>query len=359
MMRFSVLIHEDGHIARDYHIDGLSHLQEKGKVDIFVIKGGQETKALDRFFSNLKEVDAAVIGPWYHPPMKLEHWKQAINLKVFAGTFDNRFADWGDFYTLNELDVKLIDTSRSMTPSVAEFALAMTLNLIRDIPESLYVVREGNWDERFSEFDILGWKRKRSEIIHGDLTGRRIGLAGFGSINRRYTELIAPFKCEVLVYDPFTNDNVFSHYGVKRADSLVELARSSEIFIVGIPPLPTTKEIINRDVIYSLPKGSLFVLVTRMAVVEQKPLWERIKINEIAAAIDVFEPEPPPADAWFRKHPNVQATPHIAGGTEFCHSRCFAEACKDAISILNGEKPKFEATKRDYLLYEGKLDPSV
>ena len=96
-----------------------------------------------------------------------------------------------------------------------------------------------------------------------------------------------------------------------------------------------------------------------MAVVDQQPLWERIKIDEIAAAIDVFSPEPSPANAWFRKHPNVQATPHIAGGTEFCHRRCFSNACKDAISILNREKPRFQATKRDYLLYEGKLDPPV
>ena len=256
-MRFAVLLHEDGHIARDYHIDGLSHLQKQGEVDLFKIKSGQEMATLDRFFTHLKEVDAAVIGPWYFPPIQPKHWQQAVNLKVFAGTFDNRFANWADFDVLDKLDIKLIDTSRSMTPSVAEFALAMTLNLIRDIPEALYVVREGNWDQRFtSAFDVPGWKRKRPGFVHGDLTGRRVGLAGFGSINRRYAELIAPFRCKISVYDPFISDEVFSDYGVKRAKSLVELAQSSEIFIVGIPPLSTTKEIINRDVISSLPKGS-------------------------------------------------------------------------------------------------------
>ena len=357
-MRFAVLLHEDGHITRNYHIDGLNYLQQKGKVDLFKIIDGQEKVTLDRFSAHIKQVDAVVIGPWYYPPAQPEQFYQARNLKVIAGTFDNRFANWVDFDMLDALGIKLIDTSRSMTPSVAEFALAMTLNLIRDIPEALYLVREGDWIQRLtSEFDVPGWKRQN--FVYGDLTGRRVGLAGFGSINRRYAELIAPFKCEVSVYDPFISDKVLSYYGVNRAKSLIALAKSSEIFIVGIPPTSTTKGIINRDVIYSLPRGSLFVLVTRMAVVEQQSLWERIKINEIAAAIDVFEPEPPPSDTWFRKHPNVQATPHIAGGTDFCHSRCFADACKDTISILNGEKPRFEATKRDYLLYEGKLDPSA
>ena len=271
-----------------------------------------------------------------------------IQHKVFAGTFDNRFAGWVDFDVLDARGITLIDTSRSMTPSVAEFALAMTLNLIRDIPQTMYVVREGDWKKH-------NWSKPG--FVYGDLTGRRVGLAGLGSINRRYAQLIAPFRCEVWVYDPFVSDEVFSQYGVNRAHSLVELAQSSEIFVVGLPPLPTTQQIINRDVIFSLPKGALFVLVTRMAVVEQPSLWERIEANEIAAAIDVFAPEPPPKDAWFRRHANVLVTPHIAGGTDFCHRRCFTDACKDAIAVLSGKTPRFQATKQDYLVYEGKLKP--
>ena len=113
-------------------------------------------------------------------------------------------------------------------------------------------------------------------------------------------------------------------------------------------------EIINRDVISALPKGALFVLVTRMAVVEQEPLWERLKAEEIAAAIDVFAPEPPPEDAWFRNHPNVQVNTHIAGGTDFCHRRCFTEACKDAIAVVTGNEPKWKPTNFDDQSYKGK-----
>lgn len=349
-MRFAVLLHEDRHMARNYHGEGLDLLRTHGQVDLITMKSGQESAALAPYVALLKEADAGVIGAWYRPPMQPEHWQQAAKLKVFAGTFDNRFAGWVDFDVLNERGITMIDTSRGMTPSVAEFALAMTLNLLRDIPEALYVVREGDWQKHFWE---------KPGFVYGDLTGRRVGLAGLGSINRRYAELIAPFRCDVSVYDPFVSDKVLAQYGAKRANTLVELAHSSEIFVVGLPPLPTTLEIINRAVISALPKGALFILPTRMAVVEQQPLWERIEANEIAAAIDVFAPEPPPTDAWFRRHPNVLATPHIAGGTDFCHRRCFTDACKDAIAVLRGETPRFQATKRDYLVYEGKLDPLV
>lgn len=347
-MRFAVLLHEDNHIARNYHSEGLDQLRKHGQVDIVTMQSGQEEAALDPFVSLLKKADATVIGSWHRPAMQPEHWHQAENLKVFSGTFDNRFAGWVDFDLLADRGITLIDTSRGMTPSVAEFALIMTLNLIRDVPETMYLVREGGWMK--GHWDKPGF-------VHGDLTGRRVGLAGLGSINRRYAELLAPFRCEVWVYDPFVSDTVLAQYGAKRAHSLVELAQLSEIFNVGLPPLPTTLEIINRDVIYALPKGTLFVLTTRMAVVEQQPLWERIEANEIAAAIDVFAPEPPPEDAWFRRHPNVLATPHIAGGTAFCHRRCFTDACMDAIAVLTDKTPRFQATKRDYLVYEGKMKP--
>ena len=144
-MRYAVLLHENLHIASNFHSEGCALLREHGQVEIVTIRRGEETAAFEEFLAHLKEVDAAVIGCWHRPAMQPEHWRQAENLKVFAGTFDNRFAGWVDFDLLDASGITLIDTSRSMTPSVAEFALAMTLNLVRDIPTSMYLVREGGW----------------------------------------------------------------------------------------------------------------------------------------------------------------------------------------------------------------------
>ena len=384
-MKFLVLIGER-HIYNDFHSEGCALLREQGDVKTVVLSSGDEKSDLERFHGLLQEAEAAVIGCWYRPPMLPEHWQAARNLRVFSGTFDNRFGSshqprsvvkkegsadrrwfadtnetpWVDFETLKSRDIVLIDTSRGMTPSVAEFALAMTLNLVRDIPESIQLAQRGRWMGRAHSGGIANFAERyrhwsKPGFVYGDLTGRRVGLAGFGSINRRYTELLAPFRCEVKSYDPFVSDEVLSEHGVVRVDSLVELARSAEIFVVGLPPTPTTQQIISDDVISAMPNGSLFVLVTRMAVVEQEPLWRRIQANEIAAAIDVFAPEPPPVDAWFRNHPNVIVTTHIAGGTDFCHRRCFTDACKDAIAVLDGKSPRFPVTYRDHLMYEGKL----
>ena len=345
-MRFLVL-EGRGHSGRGYIDEGCNLLRSHGQLEVISQRELKEEKALARFLELLPEADGVVISPWHRPATTPEHWYQAGKLKVLAGTFDNRFAGWMDFRELVSRGITIIDTSRSMTPSVAEFALAMTLNLIRDIPESMYLVRQGKWKEH-------PWNK--AGFVFGDLTGRHVGLAGFGSINRRYAELLAPFRCSVRTYDPFVSREVLKHYGVEPVESLVELARLSEVFVIGIPPTAATLQIISPNVIDALQKGCVFVLVNRRAVVEQEALWRRSQAGEIRAAIDVFATEPPPSKAWFRQHPNVLATPHIAGGTDSCHRRCFTTACKDVIVLLTGGKPCFTATIWDDDCYQGRLE---
>lgn len=333
------------HGARSVLIDeGCNLLRSAGQVTLVSQPENAPADLPDEFRAMMPQADAIVVSPWFRPATLPEDWRLAAKMRVLAGTFDFRFDGWLDFEEVTSRGAVVVDTSRSMTPTVAEFALAMTLNLIRDIPDAVALVRRGEWIP--SAADMPGF-------VYGDLTGRRVGLAGFGSINRRYCELLAPFRCEVGVYDPFVSDEVLQRFQVRRVTSLVELARTSEIFVVGIPPTPATQQIINQDVIEVLPDGALLVLVTRMAVVEQEALWQRVQAGTLRAAVDVFAPEPPPSDAWFRQHPNVLPTPHIAGNTVHCHRRCFTDACIDAIAVLKGDEPRFQARRWDHQIYQG------
>ena len=239
----------------------------------------------------------------------------------------------------------VVDTSRTMTWTVAEFGVAITLALLRDIPAEIDAVRRGGWPDA---------SRSRSRYVFRDLADCRIGLAGYGSINRHVRRFVAPYGSPVSVFDPLMDDAVAEADSVARAGSLVELAGGSDIFIVAIPTTPSTLEVIDASVIDALPTGSLFVLLSRMAVVEQEPLWRRVRAEELRVAVDVYTPEPPPADAWFRTAPNVLPTPHIAGNVPFAHERCLTEACADAVRIVNGEAAQHAATVRDKGIYEGK-----
>lgn len=312
-------------------------------------EGVAEAEREAAFDEALPRADLVVVSPWLRemPRFTAERWARAERLKAIAGTFDNRFARWIEPEEAKRRGVTLIDTSRSMTPTVAEFALAMTLSVMRDIPAAVQLVREGTWSPEGT------WDQM--DFVYGDLTGRRVGLAGFGSINRRYAELIAGFRCALTTHDPFVPDADLAAAGIARAGSLVELAAGSEIFVVGIPPTPATLGIISREVIEALPRGAIFILVTRMKVVEQEALWRRAEGGEIRAAVDVFEPEPPPADASFRTSPYVLPTPHMAGNTYYCHRRCFTTACENGIAAVLGGAVEYVVTMRDDLLYRGTL----
>ena len=299
--------------------------------------------------ARLGEVDALVASPWLSvgdvAVFDAARLERASRLKVIAGTFDYRLG-WIDLDEAARRGVTVVDTSRTMTPTVAEFGVAITLALLREIPAAIDVVRKGAW---------LDAARTGSRYVFRDLADCRVGLAGYGSINRHYRRFVSGFGCQVRAFDPLLDDATADADRVTRASSLVELARGSDILVVAIPPTPSTLGVIDANVIDALAPGSLFVLLSRMAVVEQEALWRRVRAEELQAAVDVYDPEPPPDDAWFRTVPNVLPTPHIAGNTPFAHERCLTEACADAVRVVRGEAPCHAATIRDKHIYEGTL----
>lgn len=306
---------------------------------------GQREAALD---ARLGQVDALVASPWLGlgdlTAFDAPRLRRASHLKVIAGTFDYRLG-WLDLEEAGRCGVTVVDTSRTMTPTVAEFGVAITLALLRDIPAAIEAVRGGGWLNAYAP---------GSMYVFRDLADCRIGLAGYGTINRHYRRFVSGFGCPVSVFDPLLDEAAAQADAVTRAGSLVELARGSDILVVAIPPTPSTLGVIDASVIGALAPGSLFVLLSRMAVVEQEALWRRVRAGELRAATDVYDPEPPPTDAWFRTAANVLPTPHIAGNVPFAHERCLTEACADAVRVVNGDAPHHAVTIRDKAIYEGR-----
>lgn len=324
---------------------------ERGRRTLLERRGSMVTIMLDsptwqeELRANLPAADLLLVAPWTTPNIFIseELLDLAPKLRAVAGTFDNRFTSFVSIEALQRRNIRLIDTSRSMTPTVAEFAFTQTLNLLRDVPAAIALMRAGGWRRPWDSFGY----------IYGDLAGKKVGLAGYGSINRRYHELLAGFGCPTAVYDPMLDEAAAQKLGLTYTSSLVELAAASEIFVVGVPPLKSSLRQINKAVFDALPVGGIFVLVSRMAVVDEPALWDAVNTRKLRAAIDVFSTEPVPPDAPFRFHPNVLATPHIAGAAFYCHERCFTDACIDAIAVVDRGQLRFEATPVDASMYNG------
>lgn len=347
--------------SRSYHYGGERYwsladaaLSSHGTVERLELPMEEPIEALaEALYGRLEAVDALVASAWFFigefAVFDEARLRRFPSLKVIAGTFDYRLG-WIDLDAADRQGVTVVDTSRTMTPTVAEFGVGITLALLRDIPRGIDIVRAGEW------FDA---GMTGSSYVFRDLADCRVGLAGYGTINRHYRRFVEPYGCRVSAFDPLLTDEAAAADSVVRADSLADLARASDILVVAIPPTPSTLGVIDADVIEALAPGSLFVLLSRMAVVEQEALWRRVRAEELRASVDVYDPEPPPADAWYRRASNVLPTPHIAGNVPFAHERCFTEACADAVRVLNGEAPHNPATRRDKRIYEGDISAVI
>jgi D-3-phosphoglycerate dehydrogenase len=219
-----------------------------------------------------------------------------------------------------------------MSPWVAEYELALGLAALRRMPQEHEAVGRGEWVGSF-DHDPPSWPDR--------LEGRRVGLASFGEIHRHLARFLGPFGCDWQAYDPYVPAASIEAAGGRKADDLVAMARRSELFFVATPPNPGTIGLISRAVIEALPVGAAFVLVSRMAVVEQPPLIERLERGELRAALDVYEPEPPPRDHPLRRLPNVVHTPHRAGNTRGAHNGVFLAQCQEAGRHFAGEPLRY------------------
>ncbi|MBD3239131.1 MAG: hypothetical protein GF331_00990 [Chitinivibrionales bacterium] len=230
------------------------------------------------------------------------------------------------------------------SPAVAEMALTLMLAGLRKTSEYHAAMRVGKepWVEQFP-IDIDPQER--------ELTGRSVGIVGFGGIGQRLAELLAPFAVDLRVYDPFIPKKIAREKGATLV-SLKELAERSEVVVLCAANTPGAKHLVDRSIIAALPKGCVLVNVGRSMLVDMKALVERLRRKDMIAMLDVFDREPLQKTSPLRKLPNAFLTPHRAGGLLASVERAFTMLTDDLEAELKGRP-------RHYGLNEKAIERSV
>ena len=192
------------------------------------------------------------------------------------------------------------------SPAVAEMALTLALGLLRRTSDHHAAMRAGReaWVADFPG-DIDPRER--------ELSGRPVGIIGFGRIGRRLRELLAPFGCRVLVHDPFLPAAAAQAAQVE-AMPLHDLLRGVDVVVLCAANTGGTAKLIGAPEIALLRRDAVFINVARAALVDHQALAARLAQGELVAALDVFDQEPLAADSPLRGLPNLHLTPHRAGG---------------------------------------------
>src|ERR1700733_502167 len=184
------------------------------------------------------------------------------------------------------------------TEEVASHALAMALALVRHLPFLDRHVRDGGWD-----YEATGMARRLSELT--------LGVVGIGRIGQRLAGLGAGVFGAVVGYDPFVDDGSWPA-GLSRVE-LDRCLEQSDVLSLHLPLSSHTKQMIDAAALERMPPGAFLVNVSRGGLIDEAALLAALDSGHLAgAALDVTEPEPPPADSSLRRHPRVLITPHAA-----------------------------------------------
>jgi phosphoglycerate dehydrogenase-like enzyme len=224
-------------------------------------------------------------------------------------------------------------TRSAFSPAVAELALTLMLNLLRRVSDHHAAMRAARetWVRAFPD-DIDPRER--------ELTGRRVGIVGFGKIGCRLRELLAPFVCDVAIYDPFVSNDAAQQAGVVPM-SLDELLVRSEIVVLSAASNEGTNHLLDARRIALLAPDAILINTARAALVETDALVARLKQGTMSAAIDVFDAEPLPAEHPLRSLPNAYLTPHRGGGLEASVSRLIDWLADDLIRHVDSQPLKY------------------
>jgi phosphoglycerate dehydrogenase-like enzyme len=176
--------------------------------------------------------------------------------------------------------------------------------------------------------------------------GKVVGVVGASRIGRRVVELLRPFELDVVLSDPYVEDEEAAALGVRRLD-LDELLETADVVSLHAPLLPETRHLLDATRLARLRDGAVLINTARGALVDTDALTYELVSGRIEAVIDVTDPEILPAESPLYDLPNVFLTPHIAGANGYEVARMADLAIDEIERFVRGEPLHFQVEATD------------
>jgi gluconate 2-dehydrogenase len=229
---------------------------------------------------------------------------------------------------LNDLRVPVAQM-KTHSISVAEHAVTLMLTVLRRIPASMQLMRDGAWRENLDE------------MSYSEMYNKTVGIVGLGNIGRWVGKVVHHgFGANVVFYDNAEIPLTVSELIPARRVSLEELMTISDIVCVNVPLNPESDKLIGRDELALMKRSGVLVNVGRGEVVDEGALIDALRDGRIAGAgLDVYEREPLNTASALLNMEQVVCTPHMAGvGWENVERR-IATVWQNFDAVLRGGIP--------------------
>lgn len=213
------------------------------------------------------------------------------------------------------------------TTAVAQFTMALLLEICHRVAHHSQAVYEGRWEK--SE-DFCFWDYPLIE-----LAGKTMGIIGFGRIGQNTAALAQAFGMNILAYDSYKNEALESD--TCRYVELDELLAKSDVISLHCPLFPETEGIINQSNIAKMKDGVILLNTSRGPLIVEEDLCEALNSGKIyAAAVDVVSVEPIKGDNPLLKAKNCFITPHIAWAPKESRQRLMDIAVGNLKAFMDG-----------------------
>jgi D-3-phosphoglycerate dehydrogenase len=216
-----------------------------------------------------------------------------------------------DLEKASEMDIAVVNTPHVSATSVAELTIAHLLALARGIVEGTLTLREGKW--------------AKEELMGVEINGKTLGIIGCGSIGKTVERLALALGMKVLGVDMCVYD---------RFVPLDEMLHEADFITIHVPLTPHTRHMLSTKEFNMMKNGVMLIDCSRGGVVDQEALYQALVSGKVkAAAVDVFEEEPPKNSKLLTLR-NVYATPHIGAQTQEAQLRASIQIAKKVIEAL-------------------------
>ncbi|HIP88337.1 MAG TPA: D-glycerate dehydrogenase [Anaerolineales bacterium] len=224
-----------------------------------------------------------------------------------------------------------------LTEATADLTFALLLAAARRIPEGVEHVRQGRW-RTWEPMVLLG----------REVWGKTIGIVGLGRIGTAVARRARGFAMRVLYHSRSRKPDLEAELGVEYTP-LEDLLAQADFVSLHCPLTPETHHLIDEAALRRMKPTAILINAARGPVVDTDALLRALREGWIeAAALDVTDPEPLPADHPLLDLPNCIVVPHLGSATVAARERMAVMAAENLLAGLHGERLPYCANPEVY-----------
>ncbi len=228
-----------------------------------------------------------------------------------------------DVEAATERGIIVANAPESNVVTAAEHTMALLLALARNVPQAHMALVDGRWE--------------RKQFSGVELSGKTLGILGFGRIGQLVAERAQAFDMDVVAYDPYVGAERYRELGVRQAADADQLYAESDFITIHLPKTPETEGWLDAEAFSKMKDGVRILNVARGPLVVDADLEAAIASGKVAgAALDVFQSEPITEHPLFG-NPHVVVTPHLGASTTEATDRAGYQAAEQVVRALTGQ----------------------